>query len=109
MGATSDHGVLGVVCAIPVLLCGGEYEDGVIHRDREDHREEKDGSPGVDKALRLEAEQTGSVAVLEDQTGESEGGADSEQVSENADGGDHRGLERDQEKQEAEAEDDADH
>ena len=109
VGEPSDGGVFRVAGSVPVLLCGGEQEDGVVHRDREDHREEEDGSPGVDEALRLEAEQAGAVAVLEDQAGDSEGGADGEQVGEDADGGDHGGLECDQEEEEAEAEDDADH
>ena len=53
-----------------VLLGRGEQEDGVVHRDREDHREEEDRPPGVQEALRLEAEQAGAVAVLEDQPGD---------------------------------------
>ena len=99
----------GSSAAVPVLLGGGEQEDGVVHRDREDHREEEDRSPGVEEALRLEAEQAGAVAVLEDEAGDAEGGADREQVREDADRGDHGGLQCDQEQEEAEREDDADH
>ena len=109
VGESADGGVFRVAGSVPVLFGGGEQEDGVVHRDREDHGEEEDGAPGVDEALRLEAEQAGAVAVLEDQAGDSEGGADREQVGEDADGGDHGGLQCDQEQEEAEAEDDADH
>ena len=92
-----------------MLLRRGEQEHGVVHRDREDHREEEDGRPGVEEALRLEAEQPGAVAVLEDQPSDAEGGADGEQVGEHAEGGDQRRLQRDEQEQEAEDEHDADH
>ena len=53
----ADHRGLGVAGLFPVLARGGEQEDGVVHRDREDHREEEDRPPGVEEALRFEAEQ----------------------------------------------------
>ena len=102
-------GLVRVAGAVPVLLRGGEQEDGVVHRDREDHREEEDGRPGVEEALRLEAEQAGAVAVLEDQAADAEGGADGEQVREHAERGDQRRLQGDEQEQEAEREHDADH
>ena len=49
------------------------------------------------------------MAVLEDQAADAEGGADGEQVGEDAEGGNQRRLQRDQQEQEAEGEDDADH
>ena len=92
-----------------MLLGRGEQEHGVVHRDREDHREEEHRPPGVEEALRLEAQQPGEVAVLEDQPGDAEGGAGGEQVGEHADERDDRRLQRDQQEQEAEREHDADH
>ena len=88
--------------AVPVLLGAREQEHGVVHRDREDHREEEHRRPGVEEALRLEAEQAGQVAVLEDQLGDAERRAGGEQVGEHADGRDHRRLQRDEQQQEAE-------
>ena len=94
---------------VEVLLGRGEQEQGVVHRDREDHREEEDGAPGVEESLRLEAEQAGAVAVLEDQAGDAEGGSGCEQVRHDAERGDQRRLEGDEQEQEAEREHDADH
>ena len=68
----------------------------------------KTGRPGVEVALRLEPEQPGAVAVLEDQPSDAEGGADGEQVRDDAERGDQRRLERDEQEQEAEHEHDAD-
>ena len=65
---------------VVVLLGRGEQEHGVVHRDREDHREEEDRPPGVEEALRLEAEEARAVAVLEDEPGDAERGAHREQV-----------------------------
>ena len=105
----ADHRLAcGSRAAVPVLLGAREQEHGVVHRDREDHREEEHRSPGVEEALRLEAEQAREVAVLEDQPGDAERGAGGQQVREHADGGDDRRLQRDEQQQEAEAEDDAD-
>ena len=53
VGETADRRVLRVVRAVPVLLRRREQEHRVVHRDREDHREEEDraptrrGSPGA--------------------------------------------------------------
>ena len=109
VGEAADRRLARVAGAVVVLLGRGEQEDGVVHRDREDHREEEDGPPGVEEALRLEAEQAGAVAVLEDQPGDAEGGAGREQVREDAERGDQRRLQRDEQEQEAEREHDADH
>ena len=94
---------LGVVRAVPVLLGRAEQEHGVVHRDREDHREEEHRAPGVEEALRLEAEQRSQVPVLEDQLGDAERGAGGEQVGDHAERGDQRRLQRDEQQQEAEA------
>ena len=80
VGEPADHRLARVAGAVPVLLRRGEQEHRVVHRDREDHREEEDRPPRVEEALRLEAEQAGAVAVLEDQPGDAEGGAGGEQV-----------------------------
>ena len=73
---------------LPVLLRRGQQEHRVVHRDREDHGEEEDRRPGVQEALRLEAEQPGAVAVLEDQAGDAERRGGREQVGEHAEQGD---------------------
>ena len=109
VGEPADHRLARVARAVEVLLGRGEQEQGVVHRDREDHREEEDRPPGVEEALRLEAEQAGAVAVLEDQPGDAEGGAGREQVRQDAERGDQRRLQRDEQEQEAEREHDADH
>lgn len=44
-----------------------------VHRDREDHLKKKIGGPGVEKALRLEAEQAAQVTLLEDRLGDPKG------------------------------------
>ena len=93
----------------PSAPCRGEQEHGVVHRDREDHREEEDGRPGVHVALRFEAEQAGAVPVLEDQPSYAEGCAGCEQVGEHAERREERSLQSDQQQQEAEHENDADH
>ena len=80
VGDAADHRVLRVAGAVPVLLRRGEQEDRVVHRDGEDHREEEDRPPGVEEALRLEAEEAGAVPLLEDQPGDAEGGRRGEQV-----------------------------
>ena len=67
-----------------VLLGGGEQEDGVVHRDREDHREEEHRRPGVEEALGLEAEQAGAAALLEDQPGDAERGGGGQQAGQGA-------------------------
>ena len=51
-------------------------------RDGKDHREEEHGSPRVEEALRLKAEHVGEVALLEDQSGDAQRGADGEQYPE---------------------------
>ena len=54
----ADHRLAGVAARVlEVLLGGGQQEHGVVHRDREDHREEEHRPPGVQEALRLEAEE----------------------------------------------------
>jgi hypothetical protein len=49
------------------------------------------------------------VAILDDEPGDTERCTGGEQVGGNADDGNHRCLERDQEQKEAERHDDADH
>ena len=95
---------------LEVLLGRGEQEHRVVHRDREDHREEEHRPPGVEEALRLEAEQRrrgGPSWNIE--PGDAERRAGREQVREHADEGDDRRLQRDEQQQEAEREHDADH
>ena len=82
VGEAADRRLARVVGAVVVLLGRGEQEDRVVHRDREDHREEEDGCPGVHVPLRFEAEQSRAIAVLEDQPPDAERGADGEQVRE---------------------------
>ena len=67
VGEPADRRLARVAGAVVVLLGRREQEHRVVHRDREDHREEEHGPPGVEEALRLEAEQARAVAVLEDQ------------------------------------------
>ena len=104
----ADHRLARIVAAVPVLLGAREQEHRVVHRDREDHREEEHRPPGVEEALRLEAEQRLQRAVLEDPLGDAERGGGGQQVGEHAGGGDQRRLQREQQQQEAEPEDDAD-
>jgi len=81
MSHSTDHRLPCIVTAVPVLLCAREQEHRVVHRDREDHRKEEHRCPGIEEALRLEAEQAGEVAVLKDQRSGAERGPDREQVA----------------------------
>ena len=109
MRDTADHRLFRVVRMVVMLLRGREKEDGVVHRDGEDHREEEDRPPGVDEPLRLEPEEAGAVAILKDQSGDAERGADGEQVGDDAHRRDNRCLQRQEQQEKAEGEDDADH
>ena len=51
--------------------------------------------------MRFEAQQARAVPVLEDQAGDPERCGGREQVCQDPDGGDQRGLQRDQQEQEA--------
>ena len=74
----ADHGVLGIGVGLVALLGRREQEQGVVHGHAEDHGPEEERPPGVDEALRLEAEQAGEVPVLEDEAGDAEGAGDRE-------------------------------
>ena len=105
----ADHGLVGVVAAVPVLLGRGEQEHGVVHRDREDHREEEHRPPGVEEALGLEARAgrcRGPSWKISRATPNAAPVA-SRLVS-TPSGGDQRRLQRDEQQQEPEGEDDAD-
>ena len=47
----ADRRVAWIARPVEVLFRGGEQEQGVVHRDGEDHREEEDRPPGVEEAL----------------------------------------------------------
>ena len=82
--------------SIPVLLRGGEQEDGVVHRDREDHREEEHGSEASTKPCDSKPRKSNTGPFLEDEARDAEGGGGREQVREHADGRDQGRLQREQ-------------
>ena len=65
---------------VVALADPAEQEHLVVHREAEQHREEEERHPGLDRVRLLEAEQIGADALLEDEHEQAVGGADREQV-----------------------------
>ena len=101
---------LGRVAGLVVALSDpAEQEHLVVHREPEEHGEEEQRHPRLDRVRLLEAEQIGADTFLEDEHQQAVRGADREQVERHGRAGHHDRPEDDGEQHERQREHERDH
>jgi len=80
-GDAEADGIGRVAGCVEALLDPAEQEDLVVDREPEEHREQEERQPGLDRVHLVEAEQARADAVLEDEHEQPVGDSDREQLS----------------------------
>ena len=116
-GDAEDDGLRGRVASserlapklVVAFLDPAEQEDLVVHREPEQHGEEEERHPRLDRVDLVEPEDAGGDTVLEDEHEQPVRGPDRQQVEEYRSRGDHQRAEDDRQEDERQPEHERDH